>query len=399
MKVINKIAFLVHEPTMYAHYSSVWSAMDRDSFVIVLLGIFINRGNGNFGVKDFLNKVQLSGYEIAYLDELAARNIKYQYAVSNHIMGGTSANPASLLQTAKYKTKNIVKMLLNATTGAAGFSNKYEIQKIDQIQYPPLQAGIKQIRFMYGADISDAWSLDAWNEIYDLFLCHGLNDEMHLKKRFKGKTAIMGYPRYDGYFSPDLNINELYTEFNIDRNKQTILWMPTWDVFGDDTCSIMPFAKELSGLMDYFNVIVRPHPISLRVNLSAIELLESLHYKIDRDAMRDMNKIFKVADFVFCDHGGSPFGALYLGKKFVLLKTPSYDNSLMAKGSSNLELAKYFPVVSVDDIKSLRTLLNNTSYWQCALESSRPLCNKFFANNRGTSSTKAAEILNYLQMQ
>ena len=40
MKVIKKVAFMVHEPALFAHYSSVWAEMERDSFVILLMGVF-----------------------------------------------------------------------------------------------------------------------------------------------------------------------------------------------------------------------------------------------------------------------------------------------------------------------------------------------------------------------
>ena len=299
---------------MLVHYSSVWAKMDRNTFVIVLLGVFTRDGKGRHGTTEFISKVAKLGYEIAYLDDLVVNHTKYQYVVSNHKMGGTSLHPGSWYQAIWRKAKNTVKQPLNILYRFVGVSKRYYFYRLDPVQYTPLQAGIKQIRFMYGADISDAWSLDAWNEIYDLFLCHGPNDAMQLKKRFKGKTAIMGYPRYDGYFSPDLKINDVIAEFAIDRTKQTILWMPTWDVFGDNACSIIPFAKPISGLMDTFNIVVRPHPVSLRKDIEAIEFLESLKYNIDRAPTRDMNKLFKVADFVFCDHGGSAFGALYLEK-------------------------------------------------------------------------------------
>ena len=109
-----------------------------------------------------------------------------------------------------------------------------------------------------------------------------------------------------------------------------------------------------------------------------------------------MNKLFKVADFVLCDHGGSAFGALYLGKKLVLLKTPKYDASLMAKNSSNLELMKYFPAVTVNEVDSLRLMFNDTVYWQKVLKNSRQLSDRYFANYRGTSSVTAANALRQL---
>jgi hypothetical protein len=396
MQLLKKVAFMVHEPTMFAHYSSVWAEMDRNSFVIVLLGVFSDSENGEHGTGEFLSKVDRLGYTTVYLADIVARNIKYEYVVSNHILSGRSPHPGSPYQLALHNIKNLVKRSINVSNRMFGRDKRFDISNLDPVQYPPLQAGIKQIRFMYGADISDAWSLDAWNEIYDLFLCHGPNDETHLKKRFKGKTAIMGYPRYDLYFSEALDLDEVVEEFGIDPNKKTILWMPTWDILGDGVCSIVPFARAISGLTDDFNVIVRPHPISIRKDPDAIKLLVSLKYRIDVDSTRDMNKLFKVADFVLCDHGGSAFGALYLGKNLVLLKTPKYDESLMAKNSSNLELMKYFPTITVSEVDSLRSLFNDTVYWQKVLEDSRQLSDKYFADYRGTSSAAAATALGQL---
>jgi hypothetical protein len=396
MQLINKVAFMVHEPNMFAHYSSVWAEMDRDSFVIVLTGVFSNSEKGEHGTGEFLNKVNSLGYEVTYLSDIVARNIKYEYVVSNHILGGRSPYPESHYQLAMRNIRNAVKKSINLFNRYSGRDKRYQISNLDSVQYPPLQAGIKQIRFMYGADISDAWSLDAWNEIYDLFLCHGPNDEMHLKKRFEGKTAVMGYPRYDRYFSADLKVDDVIAEFGIDPAKSTILWMPTYDAFKEQVCSIPYFANEISQLKHNFNIIVRPHPISFRVDREGIELLESLGFNIDRDPTRDMNKLFRVAETVLCDQGGSAFGALYLGKKLVFLKTPAVDTATVVKESSNLDLMKYFPVLEVGQVETLGALINDTDYWVNCLAFGRELSDKYFANYRGSSSRVIAKILTKL---
>ena len=46
---------MVHEPTMFAHYSSVWAEMDRNSFVIVLTGVFSSSEEGEHGTGKFFN--------------------------------------------------------------------------------------------------------------------------------------------------------------------------------------------------------------------------------------------------------------------------------------------------------------------------------------------------------
>ena len=70
MQLIKKIALLVHEPTMFAHYSSVWAELDHNSLEITI---------------------------------------------------------------------NLLKRI-------AGRDKNYLVNPLDPIQYPPLQAGISQIR-------------------------------------------------------------------------------------------------------------------------------------------------------------------------------------------------------------------------------------------------------------
>jgi hypothetical protein len=378
---------------MFAHYSSVWAEMDSNSFVIVLTGVFGNAKNGEHGTGEFLTKVSCLGYETSYLTDIVARNTKYQYVVSNHILGGVSPHPCSRYQLVRHKVRNAAKITINLLNRIAGRDKNYLVNPLDPIQYPPLQAGIKQIRFMYGADISDAWSLDDWNEIYDLFLCHGPNDEMHLNKRFKGKTAVIGYPRYDKYFSADLNVEDVLAEFSIDPTRATILWMPTMDPFGDNVCSIPSFAEPISKLARDFNVIVRPHPVTFRVDPGSIKLLEQLEFKIDSDATRDMNTLFRIADVVLCDHGGSAFGAMYLGKRLVFLDMPHDADAVVVKNSSNLELMKEYPVVDTSGIAGIGALIQNDEYWQDRLKQGRKLSAKYFSDFRGDSSKRAADVL------
>lgn len=389
MTTVNKIAFLVHEPAMYAHYSSVWAAMDRDAFVIVFLSVFANDGGEKAtGVEECIEKIKTHGYEYTYLDDVLRSGVKYKYVVSNHCMGGSSVHP-----TPYFGWKNSFKSSLNRVSGWLGRSKRYVVTHCNPIQYIPLQVGIKQIRFMYGADIGEGWSLQPWNEIYDLFLCHGPNDEAALGKRFRGKTAVMGYPRYDAYFDQHLDTDSVVKEFGIDRSKKTILWITTT---GEGASSIPDFAKHVAGLKDTHNVIVRPHPIAFRAEPGDIELLRSLNFKIDSNPLRDMNTLYKAADLVLCDYGGSAFGAIYLGKKLLLLDVPGAEKCPWVLNTSNLELREFVPVVGVENFQIIHSMIFDENLWDEWAHKKNVLFNKYFADNRGTSSLKAVEILNNL---
>jgi len=389
--IINKIAFLVHEPIMYAHYSSVWAAMDRDAFTIVLLNAFIQDGRQiGTGVEECVEKIRSLGYEYVYFDDLLRRGVKYKYVVSNHCMGGSSIYPtAKLVRT----MKDFCKRMINRAAGWVGGRERYTISYWDSVQYIPLQVGIKQIRFMYGADIGEGWSLQPWNEMYDLFLCHGPNDEAALRNRFRGKTAVMGYPRYDEYFKEDLDIGSVVAEFGIDPSKKTILWISTT---GAGASSIPAFAKLVSGLMGQYNIIARPHPIAFRAEPGDIELLRSLNFKIDSAALRDMNRLYKAVDLVLCDYGGSAFSVIYLGKKLILLDVPGSEDCSWLLNTSNFELHELAPVVGVQDFQNIRNMIPDEKLWDEWARRRAILFNKYFADYRGTSSLKAVEILGRL---
>lgn len=389
MTTINKIAFLVHEPIMYAHYSSVWAAMDRNAFVIVLLNVFANDGREKAaGVEECIEKIKTHRYEYTYLDDVLRSGVKYKYVVSNHCMGGSSVNP-----TPNFKRNIFYRRAINRVRSWVGRREKYAIHYYDPLQYVPLQVGIRQIRFMYGADIGEGWSLQPWNEIYDLFLCHGPNDEAALKKRFTGKAAIMGYPRYDGYFDQNLDTSSVVREFEIDPSRKTILWITTT---GEGASSIPSFARLISGLMDKHNVIARPHPIAFRAEPGDIELLRSLKFKIDGNALRDMNKLYRAADLVLCDYGGSAFSVIYLGKKLILLDVPGSEKSPWLLNTSNFELHEFVPVVGVENFQKIHDMISDDRLWDAWTDRRKILFNRYFADHRGTSSLKAVEILSNL---
>lgn len=379
---------------MFAHYANVWSQLPTNSFTIILLHSFMQKHiDEMLGGRELIKKLQELGYEYRFIEDVLRRREKYLYVISNHRMQGTSLVRSPFIKRINQLARNYVKISLNWFLSLFGILFRYQESWLDPRQYLPLQVGVKQVRFMYGADISDGWSLQDWNHMYDLFLCHGPNDEKELKKKFKGKTAIMGYPRYDGYFSNELDVDSVIQEFNIDIHKKTILWMPTYDMFDDGICSISLFAEPVSKLFTEYNVIVRPHPISFRLDINAINLLKQLNYNIDSNPSRDMNALYKIADTVLCDHGGSAFGALYLKKKLVFLDTEEGNDCLVGKQSSNEILREHFPIVTSENVYNLPGLIEDDKFWEDSFESWQDLFARFFDDSRGYSSRKTAEIL------
>jgi hypothetical protein len=341
-------------------------------------------------VADFLARVQAAGYETVWADETIRNGIRYSHVVSNHKMRGDSAQPAPRRVRAMYALDHALKRGINRACRALGQPERFGFHGFAPKQYWPLQIGDTQIRFMYGADVGEGRSLAPWNAIYDAFLCHGPNDAQQLAKRFKGRTFQMGYPRYDGYYAPDLDVSAEAREFSIDPSRKTLLWMPT---FGKGACSIPHFAQALAPLRERYNFIVRPHPLSFRKSPDEIALLRSLGFLLDNQPARDMNKLLKLADVMLCDYGGSAFGAVYLRKRMVLLEVPGARDWYTVRNASNLELAQHYPAFGPDRADEIGALLDDEAFWREQAASAAPLADKYFADFRGHSAQRAAGIL------
>lgn len=388
-----KFAFLVHDPIMLVHYKDVWKAIGSSNFLIITTEYFAgnNEGDEKLGLASFLKHINEESYEVRKITEIINCGIKFEYVITNHIISGSTKEVVS-------NHSDYFKKLINRGLSWIGKSPKW-IFPVDINTYLPLQVGKKQIRYMYGADISDGWSLQSWNEIYDIFLCHGVNDERELNKRFKGKTFVMGYPRYDRFFAEDIDLNPIRAEFKIEPTKKTVLWMPT---LGGEYSSIPIFAESLSKLINKYNIVVRPHPFSFVQEKDFIVLLEKFNFNLDRTALRDMNELFGIADVILTDNGGTPFSAIFLGKNVIFLGVDdsNLDHKSMAGSiladSSVMELKEHLPVIKPQETSRLESMLASESFYKENDACVEMLFKKYFDSPRGGGAERVANYFKTL---
>lgn len=327
--------------------------------------------------------VRREGYELHHVRDIVSLGIQFPYVVTNHVIAGYTSERQPITP------EDIAKKRRNRLLAALGRPMAWRFE-VALDTYLPLQIGDRQIRYMYGADLSDAWSLQPWNEIYDLFLCHGVNDERIVSQRFHGKTFIMGYPRYDAFFDSGLDVSQVRVEFDLVEGRKTLLWMPT---LGGTGSSIPVFAQPFSALFDRFNVIVRPHPLSFLQEPELIAQLERLGFRIDRNVTRNMNELYHVADVVFADYGGTPFSAIFVGKNLVFLDVPGADELPINVGSTVLDLKKRLPVLGADELATLPNLLASNEFLASNRQSVDELFGAYFGGQRGGGSARLADYL------
>ena len=141
-------------------------------------------------------------------------------------------------------------------------------------------------------------------------------------------------------------------------------------------------------------MVLKPHPqedaeVLKKVKASPIILSQ----------FPDSAPFFKLADFVFCDYGGSAFGALYTDKPVIFLSPdkPEQDDNY-SPDSPEVELRESFPTLDKCSTSELRKKLNDDSFWITQKEMREEMRNKYFKVNYGYAGKTAARLLqDYLE--
>jgi len=170
----------------------------------------------------------------------------------------------------------------------------------------------KKLRLMYGpTPFPHSWTMQEKSTIgFDSILVHGpFHSEYYSRWISKDKIKIIGYPRYDDYFLGKLNKKEIQTKWEVDLVKPVLMFLPTW---GDNTAFDQFFPKLLR-LKSNFNVIIRPHHCTLRMEPNRMKLIHESGFKIMEDAF-DLPEAIAGADIVLADvRSGSFYESIMCG--------------------------------------------------------------------------------------
>ncbi|WP_045213974.1 CDP-glycerol glycerophosphotransferase family protein [Desulfonatronovibrio magnus] len=135
---------------------------------------------------------------------------------------------------------------------------------------------------------------------------------------------IIGDPRYDNYPDyPESRKADFFNEFGLKKDKPLILWLSTrvdWQSRPD--ANITLWLDEFLTLGTHFNLVLRPHPHRVRDNPGLMEKIKKSGLILDLKAEREMNQLFKSADYIISDFGSSIFSAVYLDCNLLLFNHP-----------------------------------------------------------------------------
>lgn len=339
--LIEKIGFTIHAPELFNHYKNVFNILDKDQYAIVLY-------DQAQSLVPLLEELQISYISI---HDVKLKSLVFKYLVSNHVI-------------------------------AQGNSGRWIIQEI----------GLKNIRFMYALGKS-RWNFSDWNCVYDLILCFGPYQVEKLGFCENTKKLEIGYPRYDEFFKGNIDKDFWLKKLNCDPAKKTIIWLPT----KGELSSVQTFCAMIAKLKSQYNIVVKPHPLSLTEDMEDIDLLKQQNFNAVVDDFIDNTYLFYVADYIFSDYGGTAFGAIYTDRNLLLLNMPGSENDqLTGVDSADIGLRQSIINVNPENGAELPAILSDSKIWEAQKQIRKQLREIYFAPYYGNAAEITASILQNL---
>jgi len=383
----SQLLFLVHEPPLMDHYREIWKKLDKSKFVIGLHQR-MDSGSGSFDpdYTRYRDEIGKSGYQVMEVSRLLSSNIKFRWVISNHKMGKADS-PKTVSKFVRTVLARVARSLLGRSR--EGSPGERVVRALSGPVWMPQKLGKVQIRMMYGADLSPAWSLQDWNQMYSHVLCHGPRDSELVSQKFTARCYQIGYPKYDRYFSDRTGLSSLRREFGLAPEGKVVLWLPT---VGKN--SLDDFLDLMTGLAGRYQIICRPHPLSLKSQWRSVENLRNGGITIDEYASREMVELMATADYLMTDSGGSPFGGLYLNMKVIRMVGPATVQNELDQNSTNDALRLLYPAISpADSLDTVTRLFEDEDRWNDMLLKARPVREEFFGPYDGVSAGRAITVL------
>ena len=373
---IDKTAFFINEEYIFDHYFNVIKKLDANHIDIVLADKFQKKE-----YKDFINKLNSHSLNIVFLKDVLLIN-KYKVLITHVYLGGDKIDSGTIISRLKAIFLHSIKKI-----GINWLKSPLD-------QYFQKKLGLYNIRFMYGADVGGD-KFGKFNHLFDEFFCHGPNDSEFIKKQFDGVVYEMGYPKYDNYFHNHNNKefkNDLLKKHFCNPKKPTILWICTVSKYFS---TIETYEQAMLKLTEKYNVILRPHPLEIelgntRYNQKVHEICNSGKFIVTNDPFQNMSDLYLIADKVFCDYGGSIFGALYLNKDILLMNHKNVHMDAGIYGSTSTEIRNYLPSINEEDAHNMQEIIENIlPSTQVAINSKKARI-IFFGKNKGGTSVNLA---------
>jgi hypothetical protein len=181
-------------------------------------------------------------------------------------------------------------------------------------------------RMMYGVGlVSPEYYSSGMSVGFDLYLVHGefsrqpsmqfLHHTVPSAPLPPEQVRTIGYPRFDAWFNNPPNSQLIRVKYGTNPHKPAILYLPTWQY----RSSVDTFADSIFTLSERFEIFVKPHHCTYRLEPARIKSLSSGPVRM-LDPTTPPEEAFAVSDIVIADvSSGALTEAILLNKKVVCL--------------------------------------------------------------------------------
>lgn len=167
----------------------------------------------------------------------------------------------------------------------------------------------KRVRLMYSpAPHTPGWLLQQQTvQPFDAVLVHGqFHVDWFSRWLPREQLPIIGYPRYDDFFSGKLSRAAIRARWGVNDKKPVLAFLPTWA----NNTAFDSFFPVLMKLTEQYQIVLRPHHCTLRMELHRMALMQKSGLLI-LDGAFDLPEVYMGADIVLSDvRSGSLFEAL-----------------------------------------------------------------------------------------
>lgn len=336
-----KIGFLLHLPELFHHYRPVMALLDPADYELLI------PDDADESIAQIADAFELP---YSYVGEVLQHRNIYRYLISDHFF---------------LEDYHLLRRL-----GA------YQIRWISELGCDQLQLG-------------------NWNNIYDMILCMGPYQAKRLQFCRRTQIHRIGLPHYDRLYRDDTDwdLLPLIERLGLDLAKRTVLWLPSAYEFS----SVELYAGAISALREHYNVVVKPHPLTLREEPDRMELLAGHAFTSLVYDPLDLADLFQLTDVVLADYGHAPFEAIYANRNLLLLNTPhAIDHPHIGWGSSDLNVRVYLRTLNPDEGDELPFLLADDDYWERQRAQRDHLCGTYFNPYFGNAAKQAVDIIGNL---
>ncbi len=364
---INKIAFVITDKVTWNHLKNIIHVLPEDSYDIIIA----DEKQASKGLYMFFRA--FARKMVGFTNGVSIKSSVFEPKVLKNAKNINDVITDNL----KYKCAICV---FPDMTGSIG--DKWKLELIAD----------KLIR---AAFISGAYAymlnLEA-NKKFDYILCCG-SEQKKAYERLGIKACVIdvGNPRLLSPTTCRAEEDPIYKR--LDKNRKTILWIPS---HGRKSCSLPNYLPVFSKLQKDFNVIVS-YPLGIYQDFCF------LRHKIEKVIKvlvnnRDSASLMYLADFVFCDYGGSMLTSIYYEKNVCLLNAKKENVFIVEKnfGENSPEITLRKDIVNFDSTNTYEDFLytlNNNNVWEQQKKIIKEIKEKFFSESAENAIKKIQNFL------